>query len=184
MGAESLVSADSYGHTPYRVEQPAGVRCVYVYEHIADAAFTTPVLADWYEYPDLTNAVSTQTNTFLSVRDGATYLVVAGDRRDTFAVFDYATYRMAGRTVKALLDCENSVLSIDVPQMTYYSLKGQAYTVARDILVRYTDIQRDSVSWVEKDREDSLNFTLPSNINLEHKLLAPTQIDILGDRMA
>ncbi len=184
MDAESLVRPDSYGRAPYVLEQQDGVRCVYVFEKIADAAFTTIELADWYEYPDLTEPVSASTNTFIAPRDGATYLVVVGTRRDTFAVFDYSAHRMAGLRMTALLDCENTRLSIPAADMTYFSLLGQPFSLSRDVVVRYTDLRADSVTWVEYPREDSLSITQTASISLGHKLLAPTQIDLLGDRFA
>ncbi len=184
MRAESFVTCTSYGKQPYIVEQTEGVRCVFVFEHIGDASFSTPSLADWYEYPNMSTPVAANTDTYIDLKDGATYLVISGTHRDSFAVFDYSAYRIAAQSFTATLTCDNSLLSVDVPEMTYFSFTGQAHSLKRDFVARYTNVRRDSTSWVDEDREDSLLVTQPRNISLNTKILKHTQIDLVGDRFA
>ncbi len=182
-GAESFVTPISFGTQPYIVEQAEGVNRVFVFENISDASLTAPAMADWYAYPDLSTPVGTGM-TAIYPENGMTYLVRIGNQQDTVAVFDYSLYRIAGKKLSAFLTCETSTLSVDVNPMTYYSLTGQPYTLARFLSVQYTDVQPDSVSWVEKEMEDTFRIQIPRTIDLGHKLLAPTQFDVLGDQFA
>ena len=181
-GAESFVTPSSV-KKPYMVNDAEGVNRVFVFETLSDAQLTAPTMADWYAYPDLSTPVASGM-TSLYPDNATTYLVVAGTQRDTIAVFDYSQYRLAGRPFRAMLTCETSTLVLDADEMMYNDLTGLPHTLARNITLRYTHYERDSVSWTPHDMEDSLAVRQPRLINLGRKLLAPTQIDLEGDQFA
>ena len=181
-GAESFVTPTSVT-TPFVISQAEGVNRIYVFESINDAQLTAPAMADWYAFPDLTTPVATAM-TAIYPDDATTYLVVMGTQRDTVAVFDYSHYRLAGKPFRAMLTCETSTLVLDVDDMIYIDLTGLPHSVERNITLQYTHYERDSVSWTPNEKTQDLTINHPRTINLGHKLLAPTQIDLEGDQFA
>ena len=181
-GAESFVTPSSV-KTPFVISKADGVNRIYVFESIGDAQLTAPAMADWYAYPDLSTPVA-KGMTAIYPDDAATYLVVMGAQRDTIAVFDYARYRLAGKPFRAMLTCESSTLVLDADQMIYNDLTGLPHSVERNITLRYTHYEQDSVSWTPNEKTQELTIDKPRTIDLGHKLLAPTTIDLEGDQFA
>lgn len=181
-GAESFVTP-SATKQPFVVTPAEGVNRVFVFENIADAQLIAPAMADWYAYPDLSTPVAAGM-TAIYPDNATTYLVKMGTQCDTVAVLGYAPYRLAGKAFRALLTCESSTLVLDADEMMYNDLLGQPHSLERNITLRYTNYEKDSVSWTPDDKEVTMTIRQPRAIDLGHKLLAPTQIDLEGDQFA
>ncbi|MBQ4508821.1 MAG: gliding motility-associated C-terminal domain-containing protein [Paludibacteraceae bacterium] len=183
--AERLAQPSSTTGTPFNTTTGEDVPRIYVFENMDDALFTTTAPALWYEFSDLDNPLGGGSfNTFSNLTDGMTYLVVMGTERDTFAVFDYRKYRISNGTFRADLQCEQSLLHLDLPPMTYRALSGQSHVVERRFVLRYTNLTQDSVSWREEERADTLTVTNPAVIDIGRKIYIPTKFEFAGDQFA
>ena len=183
--AERLAQPSTVSGTGVVTVKGEEVPRVYVFESLDDALLTTPSPAMWYEYPDLSTPQGGGAfNTFSNLNDGQTYVVESGGIRDTFAVFDYRNYRITGRTFTADLQCEQTLLHLDVPPMAYRSLNGQSHQLERRMAVRYQNLVTDSVSWKEEQVEDSLVLDRLTTINLGGPVYLSTEFDLSGDQFA
>jgi len=176
--AEELVTPQTITSRVSTCMGQKGVARIYVFSGLKDAMMKTSANADWYEYPNLTTPISSSTNLFSDLQDGGTYLVKMGGRMDTFAVFDYSRYRIAGHTISADLTCEGSVLSMDINPMKYYLLSGQSVELEREFTISYTNLKKDSTTWREGDIETILIVSRPRVMDLHAKVLMQTAFKI------
>ena len=183
--AKRLAQPSTTSGTPFSTIAGEDVPRIYIFDNMDDALFTTSSPALWYEFSDLDNPLGGGSfNTFANLTDGMTYLVVMEEERDTFAVFDYRQYRINKGTFRADLQCEQSLLHLDLPAMTYRSLSGQSHAVERHFVLRYTNLTPDSVTWREEEREDTLKVTNPAVIDIGRKIYIQTQFEFAGDQFA
>ncbi|MBQ7192385.1 MAG: gliding motility-associated C-terminal domain-containing protein [Paludibacteraceae bacterium] len=183
--AEELVSIESTGTAVYTLKGQEGVRCVYICERLNAVSFQTSKPAYWYEYTDTNNPIGGTTHTlFQRLDDAMTYIIDVEGKRDTIVVFDYQKYRIGGKRLTTDLQCEQSLLHLDIEPMTYYEPSGRSHTLQRTFTALYHTLKRDSTEWTEADWEDTLTVTRPSTISLHHTLYLPTQIELRGDRFA
>ena len=158
-----------------------GVSRIYIFSDLGDAYMQTAALANWYEYPNLSVPVASSSNMFSDLQDGGTYLVDMGGVKDTFVVFDYRRYRIAGHELTLALDCESSILSLDIEPMAYRLLSGVSRILERTFPVHYRNLAKDSTQWQQAEIEDSVQVMRPRIIDLNAKLYIPTSIELYGD---
>ena len=158
---------------------------VYIFARLSDAQLETAEPAQWSSFRDRNRSDIPFFNTFIDLEDAQTYVVRTATAADTFAVFDYGKYRAAGKSVSLELTCDVSRLLLpDVPVMEYGDTLELLHRIGRDFTVHYTTLKSDSVSWVETEVEETLNFYSLHSVYLPRMIYLPTSVEFRGDRFA
>lgn len=168
----------------YRLNDAVGVDYAFVTTNMTYIQFATADgrNVDWY---DMTTGavVASGFNTFSPEDNAHTYSVTQDGVSETFVVFDYNAYRLYLDSLTATLNCENTVLRLHQPQMTYRDSDNIEHQVNRQLILHYNNLLWGDNGWTETPMEDSMKVDRSGMLVLG-KQLCRTQFVVTGDRFS